>query len=45
MSRARLRKKRNAYRILEGNPGGKRPLGRPRHRWDDNVTVAWYELD
>jgi hypothetical protein len=25
--------KRNAYRILVGNPEGKRPLGRPRHRW------------
>jgi hypothetical protein len=24
---------RNAYRIVVGNPGGKRPLGVPRHRW------------
>jgi hypothetical protein len=27
--------KRNAYRILVGKPGGKRPLGRPRCRWVD----------
>jgi hypothetical protein len=26
---------RNAYRILEGKPEGKRPLGRPRRRWED----------
>jgi hypothetical protein len=28
--------KRNAYRILVGNPEGKRPLGRTRRRWVDN---------
>jgi hypothetical protein len=27
--------KRNAYRILMGKPEGKRPLGGPRHRWED----------
>jgi hypothetical protein len=32
-------KKRNGYRLLEGNPEGKKPLGRPRHRWVDNVKV------
>jgi hypothetical protein len=31
--------KRNAYRILVGKPEGKRPLGRPRHRWVDNVKM------
>jgi hypothetical protein len=31
---ARMREKRNAYRILVGKPEGKRPLGRPRRRWD-----------
>jgi hypothetical protein len=31
--------KRNAYRILVGKPGGKRPLGRPRHRRVDNVKI------
>jgi hypothetical protein len=30
---ARMRKKSNAYRILEGKPEGKRPLERPRRRW------------
>jgi hypothetical protein len=28
-------RKRNAYRILVGKPEGKRPLRRPRHRWED----------
>jgi hypothetical protein len=32
---ARIKEKRNAYRILMGNPEGKRPLGRPRRRWVD----------
>jgi hypothetical protein len=30
---ARMGEKKNAYRILVGNPEGKRPLGRPRRRW------------
>jgi hypothetical protein len=30
---------RNAYRILVGKPKGKRPLGRPRHRWVDNIEM------
>jgi hypothetical protein len=29
--------KRNAHRILVGKPEGKRTLGRPRRRWEDNV--------
>jgi hypothetical protein len=29
--------KRNAYRILVGNPEGNRPLGRPKRRWVDNI--------
>jgi hypothetical protein len=29
--------KRNAYKILVGKPEGKRPLGRPRWRWVDNI--------
>jgi hypothetical protein len=32
--------RKNAYRILVGKPGGKRPLGRPRCRWVDNV-LKW----
>jgi hypothetical protein len=31
--------KRNAYRILLGKPEGKRSLGRPRHRWVDNIKM------
>jgi hypothetical protein len=31
--------KRNAYRILVGKPEGKRPLGRSRNRWVDNVKM------
>jgi hypothetical protein len=31
--------KRNAYRILVGNPEGKRPLVRPRRRWVDNIKM------
>jgi hypothetical protein len=34
-----MREKRNAYRILMGKPGGKRPLGRPRCSWVDNVKI------
>jgi hypothetical protein len=30
---------RGVYRVLVGKPEGKRPLGRPRRRWEDNVTM------
>jgi hypothetical protein len=36
--------KRNAYRILVGNPEGKRPLGRPRRRWMDNIKINLREI-
>jgi hypothetical protein len=36
---ARTVEKMNAYRILVGNPGGKRPLGRPRHKWVDHIKM------
>jgi hypothetical protein len=36
--------KRNAYRILVGKPEGKRPLGRPRHRWVDNIKMDHREI-
>jgi hypothetical protein len=32
-------KKRNTYRLLVGKPEGKKPLGRPRHRWVDNIRM------
>jgi hypothetical protein len=37
-------KKRNAYRILVGKPEGKRPLGRPRRRWGDNIKMDLREI-
>jgi hypothetical protein len=37
---ARMEKKRNAYRLLVGKPDGKRPLGRPRRRWVDNIRMG-----
>jgi hypothetical protein len=33
---ARMGAKKNAYRILVGTQEGKRPIGRPRRRWEDN---------
>jgi hypothetical protein len=36
--------KRNAYRILVGNPEGKRPLERPRHKWVDNIKMDLREI-
>jgi hypothetical protein len=39
-----MREKRNAYRILVGKPAGKRPLGRPRHRWEDNIKIELREI-
>jgi hypothetical protein len=36
--------KRNAYRILAGNPEGKRPLGRQRRRWVDNIKMDLREI-
>jgi hypothetical protein len=35
---------RNAYNILVGKPEGKRPLGRPRHRWEGNVRMDLREI-
>jgi hypothetical protein len=36
--------KRNAYRILVGKPEGRRPLGRPRLRWVDNIKMDLREI-
>jgi hypothetical protein len=41
---ARRGEKRNAYSILVGNPEGKRPLGRPRRRWVDNIKMDLKEI-
>jgi hypothetical protein len=47
---ARMGEKKSAYRILVGRPEGRRPLGRPRHRWEDNIKmdlqeVGWEGMD
>jgi hypothetical protein len=41
---ARMGAKRNAYRILVGYPERKRPLGRPRRRWVDNIKMDLREI-
>jgi hypothetical protein len=41
---ARMGANRNAYRILVGNPEGKRPLRRPRRRWVDNINMDLREI-
>jgi hypothetical protein len=47
---AGMGEKRNAYRLLVGKSEGKRPLGRPRRRWVDNIRmdlgeVGWRDVD
>jgi hypothetical protein len=47
---ARIGGKRNTYRLLVGKSEGRRPLGRPRRRWVDNVMmdlveVGWGDVD
>jgi hypothetical protein len=41
---ARMGEKRNAYRILVGRPERKRPLGRTRRRWVDNIKMDLREI-
>jgi hypothetical protein len=41
---ARMGETRNAYRILVEKPEGKRPLGRPRRRWVDNIKMDLREM-
>ena len=41
---ARVGERKGVYRVLVGKPEGKRPLGRPRHRWEDNIKVGLQEL-
>jgi hypothetical protein len=42
---ARMGEGRGVYRVLNGRPEGKRPLGRPRHRWEDNTFLREIGID
>jgi hypothetical protein len=39
------REGRGVYRVLVGKPERKRPLGKPRRRWEDNIKIDIYEVD
>ena len=41
---ARMGEERGVQRVLLGKPEGKRPLGRPRHRWEDNIKMGFQEV-
>jgi hypothetical protein len=41
---ALMGEKRDAYRILVGRPEGRRPLGKPRRRWEDNIKMDLQEV-
>jgi hypothetical protein len=41
---------RKVFRVLMGKPEGKRPLGRPRHRWEDGIRmdlreIGWWSVE
>ena len=42
---ARMEQSRNGYRVLVVKTGGKRPLGRPRRRWQDNIKMDLKEVN
>jgi len=45
-----MEERRGVYRVLVGKPKGQKPLGKPRRRWEDNITIVgfggmdWIEL-
>ena len=39
-----MKERRGVYRVLVGKPEGKRPLGRPRCRWDNNIKTDLQEV-
>jgi hypothetical protein len=41
---ARISEGRGVYRVLVGKPEGKKPLGRPRSRWEDNIKADLQEV-
>ena len=42
---ARVGERRGVHRVLVGKPEGKRPLGRPRRRWEDNIKMDLQEVE
>ena len=42
---ARMGEGRGVHRVLVGKPEGKRPLGRPRRRWEDNIKMDLQEVE
>jgi hypothetical protein len=41
---ARMGEERNVYKVFVGQPEGKRPLGRPRRRWEDGIRMDLREI-
>jgi hypothetical protein len=41
---AHMGERRSVYRVVVGRPKGKGPLGRPRHRWEDNIMMDLREI-
>ena len=41
---ARMEEGRSVFKILAGKPTGKRPFGRPRRRWEDNIRMDFEEI-
>ena len=41
---ARMGEERGVHRVLGGKPEGKRPMGRPRRRWEDNIKMGLQEV-
>ena len=39
-----MEESRSAFKILTGTPTGKRPLGRPRRRWEDKIRIGLKEI-
>ena len=44
MDRSRMEEGRSAFKILIGKPKEKRPLGRPRRRWEDSIRIDLKEI-
>jgi hypothetical protein len=40
----RMQEDRSDFKMLTGTPTGKRPLGRPKHRWEDNIRMDLKEI-